>query len=110
MKFFCYDNERIGTCYHEFYRGKFDGVSFWAEDSISIADEVHYQLGLEDLFMSVIPKYDVFGETEVTEKQWTEILVQAEKIGGDTYKAIIEADKWVCETFRTHSVFTMLGI
>lgn len=109
-KFFCSQSELVGTSYHEFYKGTFDGTSFWAKDSIFISDDVHYELGFEDLFISVISEYDVLGETEVNEKQWKEILLQAEKIGGDTYKALIEADIWVRETFRENSVFTMIGM
>jgi len=25
MKYFCYVSDRVGTCYHEFYKGKWDG-------------------------------------------------------------------------------------
>lgn len=34
MKYFCSVNNRAGTCYHEFYRGKWDDKTFWKSDSI----------------------------------------------------------------------------
>lgn len=33
MKYFVTDRERDGTCYHEFYKGRWDGKTFWKEDS-----------------------------------------------------------------------------
>ena len=110
MKYFCYDDERGGTCYHEFYKGKFDGVSFWKKDSIFIHDDILCKLGMIDLFLSVIPRYDSLDETEVNKEQWDDIKNQAKAIGGNLFEAIEEADIWVQETFLSHMVFTIIGI
>ena len=44
MKYFVYNNQRDGTCYHEFYKGKWDGKTFWKDDSICIDDNDFYAL------------------------------------------------------------------
>ena len=36
MNYFITNSEMIGTCYHEFYKGKWDGEIFWKEDSLLI--------------------------------------------------------------------------
>ncbi len=110
MKYFCFDHERKGTCYHEFYKGKFDGFSFWKNDSLFIHDDIHYELGMKDLFLSVIPEYNDCGEIEVNMDQWNRIKYNAFYIGGHLYQAILEADIWVQETFLNCSVFTMIGM
>ena len=43
MKYFVTDRERDGTCYHEFYKGRWDGKTFWKEDSISLHDNIMFQ-------------------------------------------------------------------
>ncbi len=110
MLYFCMEPERKGTCYHEFYMGKFDGVSFWQKDSILIHDDVHDALGMPALFSQVLPGYSPFAQTEVNEAQWRAILAKAETIGGELLAAVREADAWAHLNFQTHSVFTMLGI
>ncbi|MCM1473187.1 MAG: ribosomal protein S18-alanine N-acetyltransferase, partial [Muribaculaceae bacterium] len=49
MKYFIYENQRgDATYYHEWYKGRFDGVSFWKSDSLLISEDIHYMLGLEE--------------------------------------------------------------
>lgn len=67
MKYFVRNKERENTCYHEFYKGKWDGNTFWKEDSISLHDNIMFEnKGFVDAIMEVIPTYDPFGETEVS--------------------------------------------
>lgn len=47
MKYFITNSEKIGTCYHEFYKGKWDGETFWKEDSLLLHDEVMFSHNLE---------------------------------------------------------------
>lgn len=110
MKYFTYENQRKNTCYHEWYKGHFDGVSFWKNDSLLIYEDIHCMLGLEDVFKMFIPNYDPLGEIEVSEKQWDMIMKKSAEIGGQIYECLKEADNWVKETFREYDVFTMIGM
>ncbi len=110
-KYFCTEAERQGTCYHEFQKGKWDEhTTFWKEDSLLLHDDVHLELKLYGLFKQVLPKYDAYGDVEVSKAQWQEIYTMAEEIGGEVFEAIKEADVWVQECFETEDVFYMLGI
>ena len=40
MKYFCTEDKRVGTCYHEFQKGKWDEHTFWKEDSLLLSDDV----------------------------------------------------------------------
>lgn len=71
MKYFVRNSERDGTCYHEFYKGKWDEKTFWKEDSLFLHDNVLFKnQGFEDAVMEVIPTYDPFGETEIFLEIW----------------------------------------
>lgn len=110
MKYFCTENERIGTCYHEFQKGKFEKMEFWKMDSLLIHDDVHCALGLGTLIESVIKDYDHFSHTEVTKEQWKMIYDKAIASGGELKEALSEAKAWVDDTFTEYDVFTMLGL
>ena len=58
MKYFCYVSDRVGTCYHEFYKGKWDGKTFWKSDSILLHDDTLEELQLYKAFTAVLPDYD----------------------------------------------------
>lgn len=110
MKYFIYENQRKGTCYHEWYKGHFDGVSFWKNDSLLISDDIHWELSLKEIFRMFIPDYDPFGEIEVSENQWDMIIKKSAEIGGKLYECLKEADNWIKETFKQYDVFTMIGM
>lgn len=110
MTYFTTLNECKGTCYHEFYKGKWDGNTFWKEDSLYLHDDILYTLNLEDIFFEVNHSYDLYNETPINKNQWDQIRMRAEDIGGEVKAAIKEADPWVQENFEEHNVFTILGI
>ncbi len=115
MKYFLTEDERKltnSTCYHEFFRGKWNDKTckFWNQDSINIHDDVMYNLKFDTLIMRVIKDYDPFGETIITQEQWTMMCEKAETIGGELVEAILEITPWIEETFNKHRVFTILGI
>ena len=110
MKYFIVNTERRGSYYHEFFKGKWDGKTFWKNDSIYLNDNILSQLEIGSIILSVIPEYDPYGVTKVSEREWKAILNEAERIGGDAYTAILEANEWVIDNFNTHTVFTILGI
>lgn len=111
MKYFVSDNERNGTCYHEFYKGKWDGKTFWKDDSISLHDNIMFEYkGFVDAILEVIPTYDPFGETEITLEEWEKIGLNTmlrDEVSKEIYH---EADIWAKEVFKEHKCFTILGI
>lgn len=109
MKYCCTESDRKGTCYHEFQKGKFNG-SFWKEDSILIHDDDLYMLHMADVFHSVVPSYNVYGETEIVKEQWNEIYRRALEIDGEIKIAINELNFWAKMVFETEEMFTILGI
>lgn len=110
MKYFSTEQERHGTCYHEFYKGKWDEKTFWKDDSLLLHDDILYTLKIDDIFFEVNPDYNPYNETEINKEQWEQICKMAKVIGGEVSEAINEADIWGQETFKEYDVFTILGI
>ena len=110
MKYFVNDNERKNTVYHEFQKGKWNEKTNWKSDSICLSDDMLYSLGVEELFVDTIPNYNCFGESVIDRSTWNRIMNKAEKIGGQVYECISEADIWVQQTFQEYDVFTIIGI
>ena len=110
MKFFICEDQRRGTCYHEFYKGKWDGRTFWKSDSILLHDDLMYDGGFVEAIVCVIKEYDPFGETMISIEQWRrigEIVQSKDDKAKELYK---EADQWLKEVFETYDCFTILGI
>ena len=110
MKYFIYDHERINTGYHEFQKGRFDGQTFWKNDSISLSDDLLVSLNLESLLVNVIPNYTTYSEFEIDTKLWNEIMLKAQQIGGEVLDCILEANEWVKNTYLEYDVFTIIGV
>lgn len=114
-KYFLNESERKAsgsTCYHEFFRGKWDEntMVFWNKDSLNIHDDWMVALGLQDLISSVVSSYQSYANTEINQEQWRDICANAEKIGGNLLDAIKELTPWVEYNFLQNEVFTILGI
>lgn len=110
MAYFLKDSDRVDTCYFEFQKGNWrKEKKHWKDDSIVIGD-LEFNDFLYDVIVSVIPKFDYYGSTIITKKQWDEILKKADSIGGKVKEAIKEADSWVKETFQEYGYFTILGV
>lgn len=111
MKYFVTDSERIGTNYYEFYKGKWDGETFWKEDSISVHDNVLYEnQGFVEAIIEVKHSFDAFGVTEISPGDWKnigEVILQKDCNCQELY---FEADDWVQDVFKTYDCFTILGI
>ena len=110
MKYFVFDHQRNGTCYYEFYKGRWDGKTFWKSDSISIDDNYMFD-GFVDAIIEVVPYYDPFGETEISVDQWNRIgkIISTKDI--KSQEIYYEADTWLKEqVFTEHKCFAILGI
>lgn len=110
LKYFCTEEKREGTCYHEFQKGKWDEHTFWKEDSLLISDDMLAELKLSRLFRKGIQNYDPYGPVEVNREQWSVLLELAKENEGACLEALQEADVWVQECLSEHEVFTILGI
>ena len=109
-KYFVSPKERNGSCYYEFYKGKWDEKTFWKEDSICIDDNDWYDCEFVDILIKYAPNYDPFGETEINKFQWEQIKTDCLLCGGKSAALAKEADHWMIDTFSKYSVFTILGI
>lgn len=111
MKYFVTNKDRQGTCYHEFYKGKWDGKTFWKDDSICLHDDVLWECsGFEEAIRTVISSYDPFGETEITQCQWEEIGRLIEGKDAMSKEIYAEANIWAEGVYKSHDCFTILGI
>ncbi|MBQ2816382.1 MAG: hypothetical protein IJF16_00470 [Clostridia bacterium] len=111
MKYFVSDDQRRGTCYHEFIKGEWDGKTFWSKDSICLHDDVLLCCdGLVKALKSVIPNYDPLNVTKIERWQWEragELIDNADPLSKEVY---LEADAWARAVFLEYPCFTVLGI
>lgn len=112
MKYFVNNDQRKGTCYHEFYKGIWDEHTFWASDSLCLHDDVLFEaVVFTEAISALLPAYNPFGETEVYPEHWKQLGVRLsktkDKLAMELYS---EADEWVQSTFKTHGCFTIIGI
>ena len=111
FKYFVRDDERKGTCYHEFHKGKWDEQTFWKEDSIFLHDDVKFQIeGFTEALLEIIPSYDPFGETEITEEIWRQLGKIIDSKDTDSQELYYELDLWLKEVFQDYDCITILGI
>ncbi len=109
-KYFVELNDKVGTCYFEFAKGQWDKKTFWSEDSIYIHGEDLVHCDFWDIVIDVIPNCNPFGETAITKNQWNDIKKKVLAEGGKSADIVRETEEWIAETFRKHSMFTILGI
>lgn len=111
LKYFVSEEERKAshsTCYFEFQQGYYRGQC-WLPDSISISGTLWDKFDLSNLFERVIEEFDYFDTTVVTKTQWSNII-EISKERTAWYEIIKEAVPWVDRCFKSHEVFTILGM
>lgn len=112
MRYFCTESERKAShssCYLEFQKGEYRG-NHWLEDSISLHDDIFYELHLYSLFRKAIPEFDHYGITQVSFTQWEFLYKLAVEQGGEVQKLIEELEGWLSSWFQGEDVFTICGI
>lgn len=109
MKFFKILRDIEGSCYHEFYKGRWQDGKYWNAQSIFLHDDELFA-ELEELLYYTISDYDPYSNVEVNRKDWDKVVEKAKEKGGKTYAIIIEANNWAENVFAEHDVFTILGI
>ncbi len=115
MKYFTYNFERRGTCYHEFTRGKWDGKTFWDDDSLYLRDDYMsdlklYELVFKPAFSEHGKTFNRWGGNEVTRELWDSMLSHALDVGGEVQELFFEITAWVEKNFSDSDVFYILGI
>ena len=111
MKFFCRNDERSGTMYHEFYKGEWkDGYGCWHDGSLLLHDDLLTDSGLGSILRESVIDYCYYGDTLIFPEDWEEVCRRAKKLGGMAAEMIAEAEPWVADAFGEHGCFTILGI
>ncbi len=113
MKYFVFVDNVNNSWHYEWQKGKWDEKSFWKKDSIYLDDNVMWQNdGFEESLIKACPKFDPFGETEITEEIWNEIGKLVYKRDDISIEIYEEANKWLKdeEVFKKYGCFTILGI
>ena len=109
MKYFITERERDGTWYHEWFKGKHNGETFWNDDSILLSVETMRDISMYDFFYDVIPNYDAYENAVIDKDLWEHIKERSKEYGTQIQECIAEAESWVQETFREYEVFTIIG-
>ncbi|MBQ2887883.1 MAG: hypothetical protein IJE29_03035 [Firmicutes bacterium] len=109
MKYFCTNDERHGSCYHELQIGRWDGTH-WRDGSLFIHDDVLTATGLGKLLTQCLPHYAYYGPTVITVAEWQNICQTAARQGGKLPAVIAEADIWLRQNLGTADEFMLLGI
>lgn len=106
MRYCCTNDQRGGTCYFEFQRGRFKGV-WWKDTSICLDSNEFDRLHLEEILP---PEFDYWDVTVITPSQWQQVCSKARNIGGEVQEVIEEIDAWAQNCFQTESVFSICGM
>ena len=111
MAYFVTLAQRKGTCYHEFFRGKWDEETFWREDSIYLDDDVLSENdAFADILDAAVPNWWPYGVTEITRAQWERVGQLAQQAGGHALEMFLEADAWAQPVLAQEGCFTILGV
>ncbi|MBE5859147.1 MAG: hypothetical protein E7301_03350 [Butyrivibrio sp.] len=111
MKFFVTNDERKGTCYHEFFSGSWDEQSFWNDESIYLDDDILIMnLGFYEALKNAVPTYDRYHGTAFSMEDWENVRKYIPDSDITSLELYAEADVWVQENFKRENRFTIIGI
>lgn len=101
----------MGSCYYEFYKGKWDGVASGRDDSVYLHSDIVYDTeGFEDAITEVIPDYVPDGATEVSVDDWMaigKVIEQKDIFAKEIYH---DANMWVQLACAECGCITILGV
>ena len=111
MKYFIKKEQCKGTCYHEFYKGKWDNETHWKESSVYLHDDILYDApDFVEAIKAVIHDYDPNGPTELSVDEWLEIgkiADQKDILAREIYQ---DANMWVQLACAECGCITILGV
>ena len=111
MKYFVSDDQREGTAYHEFYKGKWDTETFWNKDSIDLYDdELVNHNGFYNALYQAVPGYDPYEMVEVSAENWKAVRECIPEDDTESIELYEEADAWAKDVLKEHGCFTILGL
>lgn len=115
MKYFTDNFERRGTCYHEFTRGKWDGKTFWSDESLYLRDDYMsdlklYELVFKPAFAEFGKTFSRWGDNAVTREIWDSMLSHAIEVGGEVQELFFEITTFVEKSLAECDSFSILGI
>ena len=111
MDYFIYEYQRKGTCYLEFYKGKWDNKTFWKKDSILIDSDIFLDCkDFVDSILKIIPTFDPFGVTEISYDAWEKIGKIILRESTQSQEIYYEADELLKNAFAEHGFITILGV
>ncbi len=111
MKYCTDPSQKEGTAYYELYKGKWDKETFWSDDSLLISDRIYCQYpAFFRLLHKIIPSFDPYGITEVSEDQWKQIAQELSGKSPDAQEIFDEIDTWAADVFKKYGCFTILGL
>ena len=110
MKYCCLNNEREGSCYFEFRKGKQDDWNFWSDDSLYVHADLVDELHIGELWQQAILHFRYYGVTIISLEDWQEVKRLSVELDAEAQGAISEMDDWLQDCFLTESCFTLLGI
>lgn len=115
MNYFVNNDERRGTCYHEFIRGEWDGKTLWSYDSMYLRDDYISDLRLCELvfnpsFAEFGGKFNRWGQNTVNRALWESMLSKAVDTGGEVMDLFFEISPWVEKSLSAYETFTILGM
>lgn len=112
MKYFCSNDERFGSCYHEYQRGHLEKRQYWRDSSLYLDDDIAVDIKLHEIYFEVIKDYDPYSAERyfVNKAMWGEILRKAIARGGAVKEAVMELSPWAEENFKTEKEFTVITI
>lgn len=116
-KYFCDLNyvkehmEEYSTDYIEFAKGALDMEHFvvWREDSTYIRGKLFDAFGFNQLFRSVLSKFDFYDNTLVTKVDWERLYQESRKGNQKVRDAFDELKIWVDDCFLNHETFVIIG-
>ena len=111
LKYFINNNQRKGSCYHEFYKGKWDNETHWKDNSVYLHDDILYDaMDFADAIREVLPEYDPAGCIEVSVDDWLKIgkaVDQKDILAREIYQ---DANMWVQLACAECGCITILGV
>jgi len=111
MDYICMNHERIGTCYHEFIPGEWDGKTFWDDDSLCMHDEIFDDFPeFLKLWMQAVPDFESCGISRMDLHQWKTLRDAARTQRGVSADFVSEMEPWMENAFRKAAFITILGI
>lgn len=115
MKYFTDNFERRGTCYHEFTCGKWDGKTFWSDNSLYLRDDYMsdlklYELVFKPAFAEHGGTFSRWGPNAVTREIWDSMLSHAMEVGGEVWELFSEITAWAEKNLSQYDEFGILGI